>query len=145
MFLLLQYDEYSNLSSFQVIKLAYQNLLASLINVECITYAPNSTGSTTTTTTSSSSATTTSCKILTNTLVFKLSSVFQEYFPALGSTGLKLITLWMYISYALIGDIICLNILLFVSYNLINRFMGYKLVFQGLRDILWNSLFNFIL
>ena len=69
-------------------------------------------------------------KFLTNTLVFKLSSVFQEYFPALGSTGLKLITLWMYISYALIGDIICLNILLFVSYNLINRFMGYKLVFS---------------
>ena len=144
-FYFLQYDEYSNLSSFQVIKLAYQNLLASLINVECITYAPNSTGSTTTTTSSSSSATTTSCKILTNTLVFKLSSVFQEYFPALGSTGLKLITLWMYISYALIGDIICLNILLFVSYNLINRFMGYKQVFQGFRDILWNSLFNFIL
>ncbi|CAX41629.1 conserved hypothetical protein [Candida dubliniensis CD36] len=144
-FYFLQYDEYNDLSSLQVLQLAYRNLLASLINVECITYSPNSTGTTTTTSSSSSTATTTSCKILTDTLVFKLSSVFQDFFPALGSTGLKLITLWIYISYALIGDIVCLNILLFVSYNLINRFMGYKQMFQGLKDILWNSLFKFIL
>lgn len=123
----LKYDEYNDLSSFQIMKMTYVNLTASMLRAECISTSESST-----------------CKLLTNTLVFKFSDVLQQYYPTLGKTILRFITLSIYMTYAIVGDIICLNILLFLSYNLLNRFLGYKQVFSGLRNILWNSMFTYL-
>ncbi|KAL6451722.1 hypothetical protein SBY92_003029 [Candida maltosa Xu316] len=127
MMFFLQYEEYNNLSSFEVIKLSYYNIVASMVRADCVVTSESAT-----------------CKILTNTLVFKFSQVLRDFFPSLSITGLKTITLMIYLTYAIIGDIICLNILLFLSYNLMNRFLGYKQVFVGIRGMLWNSFFKFL-
>ena len=123
----LKYDEYNDLSSFQIIKMIYVNITASMLQADCISTSESST-----------------CKLLTNTLVFKFSHVLQQYFPKLGDSSLKFITLSVYMTYAIIGDIICLNILLFLSYNLLTRFLGYKQIFSGLRHKRWSSLFTYL-
>ncbi|RCK65123.1 hypothetical protein Cantr_00641 [Candida viswanathii] len=123
----LKYDEYNDLSSFQVIRMTYVNLVASMLHADCVITSDSAT-----------------CKLLTNTLVFKFSQVLQDCFPKLGTAGLKFITLIIYLTYAIVGDIICLNVLLFLSYNLLNRFLGYKQVFVGLRNMLWSSMFTYL-
>ncbi|KAK6461559.1 hypothetical protein DFJ63DRAFT_314191 [Scheffersomyces coipomensis] len=84
------------------------------------------------------------CTVMDQSLIFKFSDVLISFFPSLQprSFSLKSATVGIFVLYALIGDIICVNILVFSFYNIGTRVLGYKSVMGNIGSIIYNTLFS---
>lgn len=87
----------------------------------------------------------TECVLQEDLLIFKFSRVLKDFFPSMansnsGFSSLTISTVLLFLFYALGGDVICLNVLFFWSFNLGKKVLHYKDVYSGLGRILWNTL-----
>ncbi|EGW31025.1 uncharacterized protein SPAPADRAFT_142568 [Spathaspora passalidarum NRRL Y-27907] len=128
----LQYTNSTEMSSFNVLHAAIYNTLSATLVTTCM----NKDGKV-------------SCRLDTDSLIFKLSDVITTHYPSLnsstGSILLKILTILLYMTYAIIGDIICINIWFFCMYNFLDRAVKYKQMFINLRGIIWKSLVRYLI
>ncbi|KAK6457746.1 uncharacterized protein RJT20DRAFT_2292 [Scheffersomyces xylosifermentans] len=82
-------------------------------------------------------------EIDTDNLVFKFAEVLKNYYPSLAdeshSWTLSMITIGIYIAYALLGELLCINILTLYMVNWSKWLQSYSGIFFGLKSVLWTS------
>ncbi|RLV91710.1 hypothetical protein JA1_003666 [Spathaspora sp. JA1] len=124
----------NGMSSWNVLYSAIYNTVSATLVTDCIKI---------------DDSTNVTCQLVTDSLIFKLSQVITTYYPSLnsptGSTVLKLSTLLLYMLYAILGDIICINVWFFCMYNFLDRAVKYKQIFVNLRGIVWKSLVRYLI
>lgn len=121
----LQYEP--DLSSWRILFTSTINLLSSMLVTDCTS---NGEGK---------------CELVKDNLIFKFSEVFLKYYPNISMWLLKLLTIIIFFTYALIGDFICLNIVMLVGYNVHYRIEKYKQVFLSLKNIIWTTIFRLMI
>jgi hypothetical protein len=83
------------------------------------------------------------CTIVSNTLPFRFANVFTTFFPYLSlpsySWLLTVCVVSVYLAYAVLGDIVCVNVLFFAYYNIGKLIISYKDVYIGVSKIVWKT------
>lgn len=74
-----------------------------------------------------------------SSLIFKFDQIFRSKLPNLNENYLTLLVVTIYLSYALIGNMICMNISYLYSVNIFNRFMKYSGYYSGLFRAVWKA------
>lgn len=120
--------EYKNLSVFQQIVFTIKNLLASMLMTSCTRAGDD-----------------VRCHIYTNTLIFKMLEAVSKTYPQNTKLSIMIMTVLIYLIYAILGNIICINIFLFFGSNLANRIIGYSQIVKNLSNAIWSTLFGHVL
>ncbi|KAI5956248.1 hypothetical protein KGF54_000723 [Candida jiufengensis] len=119
-----EYETNSVLENFQFLVLNY---LSSFLMTDCV----NSKGNVV-------------CKPIKNTLIFKLYDAVYQSFPNSSKLSLKYLTMMIYLSYALIGNVICINILMFFVYNFMNKLFGYTQFIKNMKDVVKSTFIQYL-
>ncbi|KAK6201280.1 uncharacterized protein RJT21DRAFT_34212 [Scheffersomyces amazonensis] len=131
---LFYFTNYNDYSLLDTIKNVLINWLAKCISSDCLFYKQED------------HPVDIECSISTNSLIFKFSDVLVAFFPSFSNERmtfyLKSSTVMIFVLYALIGDLVCMNIMVFFFYNIGKRVVGYKSVFGNLGAIVYHTLFS---
>ena len=83
------------------------------------------------------------CTIISDTLPFRFANVFTTFFPYLNlpsySWLLTMSVVSIYLAYAVLGDIVCVNVLVFCYFNIGKILVSYKDVYIGIAKIIWKT------
>lgn len=79
------------------------------------------------------------CHLTTDTLLFKFSDVLLDFFPMMTETGLTSVVVGIFLTYALLGDILCFNVLMFFFFNLLKKVFVYQEVYVASAKIIWKT------
>lgn len=89
------------------------------------------------------------CHLDDRSLIFKFSKVFEEHIPFLTTirtnkwfSMLKIVTIAFYTIYAIGGNIVSMNIMLFYMNGVGRRFLKYGKFIKSLSSLIWDSLNN---
>lgn len=80
------------------------------------------------------------CYIPENSLIFRFLHVIQLNFPWLSEYMLRLITLMIYNVYAVIGWLVCFNVLIFFTVKLLRRIIKFRPFFANLYTMVKRSI-----
>lgn len=72
-------------------------------------------------------------------LIFKFDSIMRAKLPHLSENYLTLLVVSIYLTYALVGNLICMNIFYLYSLNIFNRFVKYSSYYTGLFRAIWKA------
>ncbi|CAK9441464.1 uncharacterized protein LODBEIA_P53320 [Lodderomyces beijingensis] len=122
-------EEYQHLSTLQSIIFAVKNHFASMLVATC-------------TKTDNGDAIT--CRPYTNTLIFKVQDVVGNCYPRLSKGLVMMVTVSLYLIYATIGNLVCMNIFIFYTSNLLLKWMRVASVAKNLFYVVWTSFFDLI-
>lgn len=124
-------EDFHAYSTWDVINTTAYNWVSSLINMNCVLFEGERDFK---------------CSLYEDSLIFKFSRIVGDFFPSIGgkesnvSWSLTISTVVLYLFYALGGDLICLNVLFFLSVNMGKRILHYKDIYANLGRIVWNTL-----
>ncbi|KAI5968992.1 hypothetical protein CANMA_001988 [Candida margitis] len=127
-FYYLNLEEFQNASILQHTWLIFKNYRASLLNTICIVAREGPSD----------------CDLITNSLVFRMSDAISETCPQLSTNMVRFITVTTYLLYATLGNFICLNVLFFLSYNIMRRIAGYSKIVKNLGSVVGSTFVKYI-
>ncbi|KAI5958510.1 uncharacterized protein KGF55_005770 [Candida pseudojiufengensis] len=131
LFYFMDIESNKNLSILQNLKFFIINYIVSMLSTNCIK--------------ESESDNKIKCIPIKSTLIFKIFDSISNSFPQItNKLTLKYLTIFIYLTYAMIGNVICINILMFFIYNFMNKILSYNQFLKNMKDVVKNTFIQYL-
>ncbi|KAI5949125.1 hypothetical protein KGF57_004955 [Candida theae] len=128
-FYYLNLPQYANASIWKHAELIFKNHRAYLLRTSCVIAKDGAPSN---------------CHLITDSLVYKFSDAIAKSCPSLSTSIVRLCTVGIYLVYAMLGNFVCLNILFFLSYNIMRRIAGYANIVKNLSQVIGSTFVEYI-